>query len=267
MNVRNVVVGGVIAVLVVIASGSTHNAAAATDLGIDVPTKAGEIWYVCQGYNTSGSHSAPGGDKFGLDLVPHGDSDGNGTADTGAALPGGCKAGYNAAAHRRVYTPVDGWITWKSDSLGLVCISLRSGSTGLGKSIKVGHMKTNAATTQYPAEWRSVPVLGRVHKGYVLGYVATANSGNAGIPHIHISMYTGTNCGVNTSNGTGCTVKYAIPFSAAYGTQLHGITYRYDAATGAMRSPVPNEWDLYCSSGRVNQWSKQLLWRSRTVAE
>lgn len=230
---------------------------AATDLGIAVPTKAGEIWYVCQGYNTSSSHSAPGGDKFGLDMIPNKNAVGS----------GGCKDGYDNAAHRRVYTPADGWITWKNDSLGLVCISLRSGSTGLGVSIKVGHMKTRAATSTYPAEWRSVPVKGRVHKGYVLGYVEIGNSGNRGIPHIHMSVYKGTSCGVNTSNGTGCTVKYAIPFSAAYGTQLHGITYRYDAATGALRSPVLNKWDLYCTSGKANQWSGWALWSSRVVAQ
>jgi hypothetical protein len=196
--------------------GAGGTARASSDLGVIVPTKKGQTWYVCQGYNTNISHR--GGDKYGLDLIP----------DRRAVGTTGCRAGYNAAQHQRVYTPVSGTISWKHFPGGLVCIKVSS-----SRSIKIGHMKT-ALTAGYPAAWLSTPVGSRVSKGSVLGYVATANSGNGGVPHIHIGMYANASC-----NGTG-----PIPFATAYGAALHGTS----------------TWNL-TSNGSVNQWSGKAVSR------
>jgi len=190
--------------------GTIKSGEAASNLGIIVPGKTGEKWYVCQGYNTSISHK--GGDKYGLDLV----------SDSRAVGTSGCRAGYNNAQHRRVYTPVSGTIAWKYMPGGIVCIRINS-----TRSIKVAHMKT-VRTAGYPAEWLDKPVGGAVTKGSSLGYVATPNEvANGGISHIHIGVFANTNCG---SSGS-------IPFSSGYGTQINGTRI----------------WDLP-SNGTANQW-------------
>lgn len=197
-------------------------AEAVTNYGIIFPTKVADgVWYVCQGYNSSISHN--GGDRYGLDLIPS------------KAAVGSTGCSYSTAANNRaVYTPADGWIAWKSESLGLVCINLRDGNTALNVSLKIGHLRTKAATTSAPAQWRSVAVGGKVTEGKVLGYVAQANDvGNGGVAHLHIGAY----------KGTGCASGNSIPFASAQGTALTGL----NCANGSTKS-----FNL-TSSGAANQ--------------
>lgn len=147
---------------------------AATTLRL--PFRAGQAWYVCQGYNGSISHRG----QPVLDL----------TVNAGGVGRSGCTGSANASANQPVYAPVSGRLSQVSSAFGGVCITFGS------RSIYLGHLVSRRGN-------------GTVSAGTQIGKVAPAGqANNGGYAHLHLQAHAGAGCGgarkvpFTSANGT-----------------------------------------------------------------
>ena len=131
-------------------SAATKNIAAPFDIGTN--------WYICQGYNSNGTHS--GNSRLGLDLTggPNCDS---------------------SASGRTVRAPFAGTVSWITDASGSVCISSRD-----GRSVMLTHIN--------PSTVRGATV----STGQAVGSIAASGQKqNNGVAHLHFQAWSGSGCG------------------------------------------------------------------------
>jgi hypothetical protein len=146
---------------------------------IGLPFKAGQYWYVCQGYNGTISHgqNTKYGKTFALDL----------SFTKSSFRPGGtgCQPGTNSASNDQpVLAPVTGNVTYMGGLSEFVCLTPESG----GGSLFIGHLNPGS---------RVKP--GRVEEGTVLGTVNPEKSTPSGYAHIHIEPRKNPSCTGNTA--------------------------------------------------------------------
>ena len=145
---------------------------------IGLPFKAGQYWYVCQGYNGTVSHgeNTKYGKTFALDL----------SFTKSSFRPGvaGCQPGTNSASNDQpVLAPVTGNVTYINGLNEFVCLSPESG----GGSLFIGHLSPSSRVK-----------VGRVEQGTVLGKVNPAKFTPSEYAHIHIEARRNPSCTGNT---------------------------------------------------------------------
>ncbi len=148
---------------------------------LELPFKAGETWYVCQGYNGSISHSNTL--KYSLDLSISSNSITGGT---------GCSAATaSSSSGKEIYAPGSGKVAWwGSTDKDIVCINLDSGG-----SVKLGHMERVINTGD-------TVISGKTLIGKLSAPKTTQGYNNGGYSHIHMGYYINSGCSGEQPFGT-----------------------------------------------------------------
>ncbi len=129
----------------------------ATSTPISPPLDVGTRWFVCQGYNNL--------------RITH-----TGTSALALDLSGpGCD---NSASGANVRTPLSGTVHYYGETYGSMCINSKD-----GRSLSLTHINSDLkAGSQITAQ----QLVGTIAAPYLRG--------NAGIPHLHIQMWSTPNC-------------------------------------------------------------------------
>ncbi|MPM70700.1 hypothetical protein SDC9_117658 [bioreactor metagenome] len=177
-------------------------------------------WYVCQGYRTS-EITHKGLDIYAFDLTTSKDSYTSGTYGCSSKTKG-------AATGAKVYAPGNGTVTYITGHPDIMQLKLTTGGC-----FRIGHL----SSLQYKAG-------NTVKQGQWLGNIAGPNSANGNYAHLHISVYSDSNC------------TKPVPFTNANNFQLYGIKefpnsgiahqYRGTAITFDLKKGM--DLDSYCKS-------------------
>ena len=134
--------------------------ASAATKNITPPVDIGSTWYICQGYNSGGSHS--GVSRLSLDLTggPNCDS---------------------SASGRSVRAPFAGTVAWYVEPSGSMCINSSN-----GKSVMLTHIDSLVSRGTVVSTGQQVA---RV--------AASGNRQNNGVAHLHLQAWSSTNCSNN----------------------------------------------------------------------
>lgn len=165
--------------LLLIILGSVLFSTNSSAISISSPFDSGSSWYICQGYNGPVTHS--GTSSLSLDFTKQ--------LCDGGAQPNASSAGANVRA------PLDGTIYWYGPAYGSMCINTLG-----GRSIGLTHINSTLRAGSTVTQDQIVGTIG-----------AAGTVGNGGIAHLHMQMWSSSNC-----------IGSQIPFDSAYDAKMCG---------------------------------------------
>lgn len=163
-----------------------------------LPFTAGQIWRVCQGYNTPEiTHIGPL--NYSLDLSIAND----------ATNPGGygCIGSPNASTGQNVLAPQASTVAWISPFTNdIICLSLNTPAANGAKSVLLGHFTPLSTLARGDV----------VKQGDILGVINPPSGNNGQYAHIHISTHVTADC---LSSGT--LVADSLPLGQIFGAKYN----------------------------------------------
>lgn len=158
---------------VLVSSGSSYANS------ISAPFDSGSSWYICQGYNGPVTHS--GSSSLSLDFTKQ--------LCDGGTTSNASSGGVNVRA------PLDGTVYWYGAAYGSMCIN-----TYDGRSIGLTHINSSLKAGNIVTQDQIVGTIG-----------AAGTVGNGGIAHLHLQMWSTSNC-----------FGSQIPFDTTNGAKICG---------------------------------------------
>jgi len=151
--------------LILAASFLIQSPALALSSTISAPFDTGSVWYVCQGYNGSISHT--GSDSLALDFTKQ--------------LCDGGQLSNTSSAGANVRSPLSGTVYWYGAAYGSLCVN-----TIDNRSIMLTHIASPLKAGDIVAQ------------NQVVGAIGNAGTvGNGGIAHLHLQAWSSPGCATN----------------------------------------------------------------------